>query len=92
MTVMISSLLFQEHLRKKRDGKVIFLVENEALAYQQGKVFSKLLPAYRTKVISGTVQRDKKMFLKDFIHMYDYLNFVTLLFTTYFHVFYNPDI
>ncbi|XP_060586933.1 antiviral innate immune response receptor RIG-I-like [Ruditapes philippinarum] len=69
----VACKITQEHLRRKRDGKVIFLVENETLAYQQGKVFSKLLPAYRTKVISGTVQRDKKMFLKDFIHIRDIL-------------------
>lgn len=59
------------HLRRQRNagkiGKVIFLVENEALAFQQGKDCAKQLPAYRTKVISGSVQRDKKQYLQDFV-------------------------
>lgn len=62
----------QVHLRQHRElgkiGKVIFLVENEALALQQGKVCEELLPAYRTKVISGSIQRDKKQYLRDFIN------------------------
>ncbi|XP_053406755.1 antiviral innate immune response receptor RIG-I-like [Mercenaria mercenaria] len=69
----VACKIMQELLRKKKDGKVIFLVENEALAFQQGKVFSKRLPVYRTKVISGSVLREKKQYLKDFIHTRDIL-------------------
>jgi hypothetical protein len=54
--------------RQGQIGKVAFVVENEALAFQQGEVFGKLLPAFRTKVISGSIQRDKKQLLTDFIH------------------------
>ncbi|XP_060562666.1 antiviral innate immune response receptor RIG-I-like [Ruditapes philippinarum] len=67
--------IMQVHLRRQRNagkiGKVIFLVENEALAFQQGKDCAKRLPAYRTKVISGSVQRDQKQYLRDFIDRRD---------------------
>ena len=46
---------------------MIFLVENEALAFQQGEELSEQLPAYRTKVFTGSVQRDKKQCLTDFL-------------------------
>ncbi|XP_053406754.1 ATP-dependent RNA helicase DHX58-like isoform X2 [Mercenaria mercenaria] len=73
----VACRIMQVHLRRKRQsgniGKVIFLVENEALASQQGKVCAELLPAYRTKVISGSVQRDKKQYLRDFIDRRDIL-------------------
>ncbi|KAL4231411.1 Interferon-induced helicase C domain-containing protein 1 [Mactra antiquata] len=67
--------IMQEHLRKRRRehriGKIIFLVENEALALQQGKDCALHLPAYRTKIITGSLQRDKKEFLKDFVNRRD---------------------
>ncbi|XP_053394123.1 ATP-dependent RNA helicase DHX58-like isoform X2 [Mercenaria mercenaria] len=73
----VACSIIQVHLRRQRRseniGKVVFLVENEALALQQGKVCAELLPAYRTKVISGSMQRDKKQFLKDFIDKRDIL-------------------
>ena len=52
---------------KNEIGKVIFIVENEFLANQQGEACAELLTAYRTKIISGTSQRDKKQYLKDFV-------------------------
>lgn len=73
----VACKIIQEHLRRQRRnrkiGKAVFLVENEALAFQQGKECAERLPAYRTKVISGTVQRDKKQYLKDFVDRRDIL-------------------
>lgn len=73
----VACKIIQVHLRGQRQnnkvGRVIFLVENEVLAFQQGQVFSELLPTYRLKVISGSVQRDKKQLLKDFLDKRDIL-------------------
>ncbi|XP_052268251.1 interferon-induced helicase C domain-containing protein 1-like [Dreissena polymorpha] len=67
----VGSRIMQVHLRRQKAqallAKVIFVVENEALAFQQGKLFAKKLPAYRTKVFTGSVQRDKQQYLWDFL-------------------------
>ena len=46
------------------------MVENTALAQQQGECCAELLKHLRTKVVSGETQRDKKEFLKDFVDRY----------------------
>ena len=48
-------------------AKVAFIVHTEPLAFQQGEQCAKHLPHYRTKVITGRVQREKKHYLKDYI-------------------------
>ena len=60
----------QEHIRKKQGHsvpKVIFLVNQVALAKQQGDECSKQLKRYSSKVISGETQRGRNEYLKDFI-------------------------
>ncbi|XP_052788509.1 uncharacterized protein LOC128223259 [Mya arenaria] len=67
----VACRIMQVHLRQKKAerkrGRILFLVENEALAIQQGEVCAELLPSYRTKVFSGNVHRLKKQMLWDFI-------------------------
>ncbi|KAH3787131.1 hypothetical protein DPMN_165251 [Dreissena polymorpha] len=73
----VGSRIMQVHLRRQKAqallAKVIFLVENEALAFQQGKLFAEKLPAYRTKVFTGSVQREKQQYLWDFLASRDIL-------------------
>ena len=67
-------LFVKVHMRRQREaeklGRVVFLVENEALAFQQGKEIAERLPTYRTKVFSGSVHTDKKQYLWDFLERY----------------------
>ncbi|XP_052772384.1 ATP-dependent RNA helicase DHX58-like isoform X2 [Mya arenaria] len=71
----VACKIMQVHLRQKKAerkmGRIIFLVENEALAIQQGEVCAELLPTYRTKVFSGNVHRLKKQMLWDFLERRD---------------------
>ncbi|XP_053406750.1 antiviral innate immune response receptor RIG-I-like isoform X2 [Mercenaria mercenaria] len=73
----VACRIMQVHLRRQRQsgktGKVIFLVDNDELAFHQGKVCAELLPAYRTKVVSGSILRSKKQFLWDFLDRRDIL-------------------
>ena len=54
--------------KKGRDiAKVIFLVDQVALANQQAEACNNHLKKYSTKVICGDTQRSKGECLKDFI-------------------------
>ncbi|KAL3863078.1 hypothetical protein ACJMK2_004855 [Sinanodonta woodiana] len=67
---MVALRIIQEHITRKRGReipKVIFLVNQVALANQQGDACKKHLTTYNTQVISGEVQRNMKVSLKDFI-------------------------
>ncbi|WAR22441.1 IFIH1-like protein [Mya arenaria] len=52
----VACRIMQVHLRQKKaerkKGRILFLVENEALAIQQGEVCAERLTTYRTKVFS----------------------------------------
>ncbi|WAR21586.1 DDX58-like protein [Mya arenaria] len=68
--------IIQEHIRRQLGHgipKVIFLVNQVALANQQGSECKKLLPKYKTHTITGDSQRSKNEFLKDFIDKRDIL-------------------
>lgn len=55
-------LTFQEHMnqvRARRHPKVIFLVEQGALAQQQAKMCIKYLPC-KVKLITGETQRNER--------------------------------
>ncbi|XP_052772382.1 ATP-dependent RNA helicase DHX58-like [Mya arenaria] len=71
----VACRIMQVHLRQKtaeqKNGRILFLVENEALAIQQGEVCAERLPTYRTKVFSGNVHRLKKQMLWDFLERRD---------------------
>ncbi|XP_052773443.1 antiviral innate immune response receptor RIG-I-like isoform X1 [Mya arenaria] len=71
----VACRIMQVHLRRKiaerKKGRILFLVENEALAIQQGVVCAERLPTYRTKVFSGNVHRLKKQMLWDFLERRD---------------------
>ncbi|XP_053406756.1 antiviral innate immune response receptor RIG-I-like isoform X2 [Mercenaria mercenaria] len=73
----VACKIIQDHFQKRSQmgdfGKVIFLVHTEPLAFQQGKRCAEYLPNYRTKVITGRVQREKKHYLKDYIERRDIL-------------------
>ncbi|WAR22444.1 DHX58-like protein, partial [Mya arenaria] len=68
----VACKIMQVHLRQKKAerkmGRIIFLVENEALAIQQGEVCAELLPTYRTKVFSGNVHREFSLIVFDECH------------------------
>ncbi|KAK3611677.1 hypothetical protein CHS0354_012047 [Potamilus streckersoni] len=68
--------IMQKHMELKRGreiSKIIFLVNQVALANQQGEACKKHLPSYQTQVISGEAQRNQKGSLKDFIDKRDIL-------------------
>ncbi|WAR21602.1 DDX58-like protein [Mya arenaria] len=68
--------IIQEHIRRQLGHgipKVIFLVNQVALANQQGSECKKLLPKYKTHTITGDSQRSKNEFLKDFLDKRDIL-------------------
>ena len=72
-------------------AKVIFLVNQVALANQQAVACESQLKKYKTKVISGDTQRSKGECLKDFIDKYDFsskivLHHILLLLTVNFSV------
>ncbi|XP_052763805.1 uncharacterized protein LOC128205839 isoform X1 [Mya arenaria] len=54
-----------------RTPRVLFLVENEALALQQGQVCEKLLRWKRTKVFTGNTQRSKSQYIWDYLDKLD---------------------
>ncbi|WAR17401.1 DDX58-like protein [Mya arenaria] len=54
-----------------RTPRVLFLVENEALALQQGQVCEKLLRWKRTKVFTGNTQRSKSQYIWDYLDKRD---------------------
>lgn len=51
-------------------AKVLFLVNQVALANQQGSECRTLLKKYSSHTITGDTQRSKNEYLKDFIDMY----------------------
>ncbi|XP_052770381.1 antiviral innate immune response receptor RIG-I-like [Mya arenaria] len=71
----VACRIMQVHLRRKiaerKKVRILFLVENEALAIQQGEVCAERLPTFRTKVFSGNVHRLKKQMLWDFLEKRD---------------------
>ena len=56
-------------------AKVIFLVNQVALANQQAVACESQLKKYTTKVISGDTQRSKGECLKDFVDKYVFPNY-----------------
>lgn len=68
--------IIQEHMRRMKGrgiAKVIFLVNQVALANQQAEACSSQLKMFQTKVVSGDTQRSKGECLKDFIDKRDIL-------------------
>ncbi|KAL4231864.1 Caspase recruitment domain [Mactra antiquata] len=66
----VAMRIIQEHIRQQKGhgiAKVIFLVNQVALANQQGEACRELLKKYTCEVITGESQRKMKC-LKDFIH------------------------
>jgi hypothetical protein len=62
-------LFLKDHIRQQKGraiAKVVFLVNQVALANQQGNACGELLKKYTSKVITGESQR-KSECLKDFI-------------------------
>ena len=88
-TYKVGIYFVKVHLRRRREskklGRVVFLVENEALAFQQGKEISECLPSCRTKVFSGSVHTDKKQYLWDFLERYKKTHIIKI--SKYTHVF-----
>ncbi|XP_053391260.1 interferon-induced helicase C domain-containing protein 1-like [Mercenaria mercenaria] len=71
----VAMRIIQEHIRQQKGrgiAKVIFLVNQVALANQQGEACRGLLKKYASKVITGESQR-KSECLKDFIDKRDIL-------------------
>lgn len=71
----VAMKIIQEHFRQQKGrgiAKVVFLVNQVALANQQGEACKELLKKYTSKVITGESQR-KSECLKDFIDKRDIL-------------------
>ncbi|XP_052226852.1 ATP-dependent RNA helicase DHX58-like isoform X2 [Dreissena polymorpha] len=68
--------IIQEHIQRLQGHgvpKVVFLVNQVALANQQGKECKKLLPMYKCHTITGDAQRNKREYLNDFMDKRDIL-------------------